>query len=316
MLGRDGDVLQRVRLQALPFTLGRAYDNDLIVDDAYVAAHHARIERTDDGMAALVDLGSANGTLDIDRGERVARTAVRDDQNLRIGHTRLRLRSTAHAVAPERIDRGARLIERYWFSVFALLALMAYALLDANIQRNSPADTHELLINPVTWVVAAYVWATLWALACRLFSGHARFIAHVAVGTLGILGLILLRDFIDIAAFSFDAPALARHAFVLLVAAGGALVFAHLLLIRPLRPRRLALVCGTLTVTAVALIAVSNYQTQGRTGRGMFMSTISFPQLLLRQPVTMDAFIERGSELKREVDAAAAVARPAKDGAN
>lgn len=305
-------MLQRIRLPALPFSLGRAYDNDLIVDDAFVAAHHCRIEPGNDGVPMVVDLGSTNGTLDIDRGERIGRAAVRDDQLLRIGHTRLRLRSKSHAVAPQRVDRGARLIERYWFSVAALLTLMAYALLDAHIQRGSPSETHELLVNPVTWCVAAYAWATIWALACRLFSGHARFIAHVALGTLGILGLIVLRDFIDLAAFSLDAPALARHAFIPLVAAGGALVFAHLLLIRPLRPRRLALLCGTLTTTAIALIAASNYQTQGRTGRGMFMSTISYPQLLLREPVTMDAFLQRGAELKHEVDAAAAVARPAK----
>jgi hypothetical protein len=306
VLGRDGEVVSRVRLARLPFTLGRAYDSDLIVDDPYVAPHHLRIEAGDDGTPVVADLGSANGTLDLGSGGRLARTALRDDQHLRIGHTRVRLRTAAHPVPPERVDRGARLIERYWFSVAALLALMGYALLDAHIQRNTPRDTHELLVNPVAWAVSAYLWATLWALACRLFSGRARFVAHVAVGTLGILALILLRDALDLAAFALDLPALARHAFVVLTAAGAALVFAHLLLIRPLRPRRMALACGTLAATAIALMAASNWQTQGRTGRGTFMSTLSYPQLLVRPPMTLDAFLERSGELRHEVDAAAA----------
>jgi pSer/pThr/pTyr-binding forkhead associated (FHA) protein len=43
-LARNGDVLQRSRVAALPIRLGRGYDNDFIIDDDYVAASHARIE--------------------------------------------------------------------------------------------------------------------------------------------------------------------------------------------------------------------------------------------------------------------------------
>lgn len=302
--------MQRARVRSLPFAIGRAYDNDLIVDDPFVAPHHLRIEAGPDGAPEVIDLGSANGTLDLARNERFTRGAAHDDRTLRAGHTRLRLRSTAYPVPPERIDRGARLVERYWFAIAALVALMGYALLDAHIRRTNPDDTLELMMSPVSWVVTAFAWGTAWALACRLFSGNARFVAHVALGALGILALLVLADAIDIVAFALDLPTLASHAFVPLLAAGGALVFAHTLLIRPLRPRRIAVVCGTLAATAAALVAAANFQMHGRTGRGMFMTTISYPQLLLRTPVTVDAFLERSTELRHEVDAAAALQRP------
>src|SRR5207249_5510661 len=42
-------------------SIGRAEDNDVVLDDSRVSRHHARIERTDGGIR-VSDLGSANGT--------------------------------------------------------------------------------------------------------------------------------------------------------------------------------------------------------------------------------------------------------------
>jgi hypothetical protein len=44
-----------------PTTLGRATENDVVLSDAWVSLHHARIERRDEEWW-LADLGSQNGT--------------------------------------------------------------------------------------------------------------------------------------------------------------------------------------------------------------------------------------------------------------
>ena len=44
-----------------PITLGRGADNTIVLEDAEVSRHHARIEWTN-SQPYLVDLGSANGT--------------------------------------------------------------------------------------------------------------------------------------------------------------------------------------------------------------------------------------------------------------
>lgn len=43
------------------FAIGRAADNDAILDDPHVSRHHARIDRRD-GVYYVIDLGSATGT--------------------------------------------------------------------------------------------------------------------------------------------------------------------------------------------------------------------------------------------------------------
>lgn len=44
-------------------TIGKAIDNDFIVDDAHVSRHHARLIRQQDGCLLLEDAGSTNGTF-------------------------------------------------------------------------------------------------------------------------------------------------------------------------------------------------------------------------------------------------------------
>src|SRR3954454_16312298 len=101
-LARNGDVLQRRRVEALPIRLGRGYDNDFILDDDYAAASHARIEMDAEGRLLLRDLGSKNGLNH--RGRRVPEVVLLGDTVVRIGHTSLRVRAAGFPVAPELPD--------------------------------------------------------------------------------------------------------------------------------------------------------------------------------------------------------------------
>ena len=58
---RDGRAGRTVDVHAWPLTLGRALSNHVILDDAYVAARHARIEPGSDGRLLLTVLDTANG---------------------------------------------------------------------------------------------------------------------------------------------------------------------------------------------------------------------------------------------------------------
>src|SRR5688572_33466251 len=62
VLDRAGAVSARHRCNELPVSLGRAYDNDVILDDPFVAALHVRIERRADGVVIARDMDTRNGT--------------------------------------------------------------------------------------------------------------------------------------------------------------------------------------------------------------------------------------------------------------
>ena len=60
VVARDGSE-QTVEVDGAPLTLGRATDNGLVVADARVSRHHARLQARR-GTLVFTDLGSTNGS--------------------------------------------------------------------------------------------------------------------------------------------------------------------------------------------------------------------------------------------------------------
>jgi len=50
ILSRHRDITARVRTASPEVRIGRGYDNDVIVDDPYVAARHLRVFRDEAGQ--------------------------------------------------------------------------------------------------------------------------------------------------------------------------------------------------------------------------------------------------------------------------
>jgi ABC-type multidrug transport system ATPase subunit len=69
--------------------IGRAPDNDLVVDDLLVSRYHAELRRTPDGQCEIADLGSHNGTYV--NGRRVSAHPLTDRDTVGVGHSTFRL---------------------------------------------------------------------------------------------------------------------------------------------------------------------------------------------------------------------------------
>src|SRR5262245_18542581 len=106
ILSRHREVAARFRVAGEEARIGRGYDNDVIVDDHYVAARHVRVFRDEAGRLVAEDAGSTNGMfLDGGNGRR-ERIALDGEHPIRIGHTYVRIRDTSYAVADERLAQA------------------------------------------------------------------------------------------------------------------------------------------------------------------------------------------------------------------
>ncbi len=97
-------MLGRVGLTGVELRIGRALDNDVVLDDPHCAAHHAVLRVDEQGQAQLHDLDTVN-RIYIDAGWRKPKHhvvyVVNDDSKIQLGSSTIRVRHTDWLLAPE-----------------------------------------------------------------------------------------------------------------------------------------------------------------------------------------------------------------------
>lgn len=210
-------------LGRLPLTLGRALSNDIIVDDPYVDAVHARILLDDAGAAVIMDGGTVNGIV-TERGVR-ASGAVRLDAGteLRIGRTVLRVRALDEALPPALVETrqpgeaatppaGGELPVhpetplagpirplRRWAAwtmrttagrlavTGAMLAALAVNSWWGNTEESSGMSVFTTVLGVAFLVL---LWASVWGAAARGADRRFHLAGHLAVASLAMLALL------------------------------------------------------------------------------------------------------------------------------
>jgi hypothetical protein len=84
----DEERTTALRIDALPAEIGRSMHCPVWLENATISAKHARLERRD-GVPYLVDLGSRNGIVRAQGGERLAEVALTSNVTLWLGEVRI-----------------------------------------------------------------------------------------------------------------------------------------------------------------------------------------------------------------------------------
>ncbi|UMR30306.1 FHA domain-containing protein [Massilia sp. MB5] len=302
LLARNGDVLHRHRVDSLPIRIGRGYDNDFILDDAHTAARHAIVEAAPGGGLLLRDLGSQNGV--IHQGRRHNELALDGNTVVRLGHTRLRIRSAAYPVAPEMTDTTMHAWEG---GAPALAGLALIALFTGVEEALSDVESFQAiryLLLIASSLGAGLVWSGVWALANRLFGGHARMGRHLFILGGGLIAAGAWRAVSSVLAYAWSAEFFTRYGNHMTLAIVCGMVYFHLTTIKPQHPRRMAAFCGSLLALGSGLLLMSNLQSTGRLSDELYMSVQLPPQVRHSKDHSVDDFMNSAAKLKSSADAA------------
>jgi pSer/pThr/pTyr-binding forkhead associated (FHA) protein len=217
------------RLGDFPLTVGRGLTNDLILDDPYVDARHARIALDARGDALIEDLGSVNGLVAND-ARLQGPVPVQPGAEIRVGHTTLRFRDPDEPVSPALVDevavvprlpeavsepspsrpRRARVsaaVSRWAATTWGRLLVAAVATSAVAIyswmgsaERSSAS---EAFFAALAFAFMIAVWAGIWGVASRVSVQRFHFIGHVAVASLVTLGGLVWTMAAEWASFFF-----------------------------------------------------------------------------------------------------------------
>jgi hypothetical protein len=302
ILSRQHEVLARHRVAALPATIGRAYDNDVVLDDPHVAAHHLRIARHEDGVLLAEDLGSRNG-LFVDRErERRDDVALESDTVLSIGATLLRVRTSAHAVAPETpIARRAPV----WPAAIACIAgVFALAVLGLWLGETAEPKAIRYFMPLLILTALVAVWTTGWSIVARVFTGHARFGLHLLIVAAGLLAYSAYDQIAEIGAFAISWTSLATSSYVVAWIVLGGICLAHLLAIhRTRKPLKIG-VAIVLAAAGIAMQTLKLDELRANYGQPVTLRRLEPPALRLVAPQRESAFFTDSAALRDRLDEA------------
>ena len=300
-LARNGEVLHRHRVASLPIRVGRAYDNDFIVDDDYAAAHHVEIDADPSGALVLRDLGSRNGV--VHAGRRVQQLAMQGDTVVRMGHTSLRVRAADYPVPPEMVDRTMHGWEGLLPGAAGVLLAAAVALLVAWLLDAQPFEWLYYVQAPAWGIGAALLWSSLWAFLNRLFGRHARLGRHLFIFGCGVAALVGVRLLAGVVAYAGSFESLTRYGSHAAVATIAGIVYFHLATIRPPLRRRLRLLCAGAALLGSGLVLIANQQRHGRAADELYMSVLLPPQVRGSADATVADYMGSVAAMRAGLDA-------------
>ena len=302
VLDRHGQVAARHATQTLPVRIGRAYDNDLIVEDPYLAPHHLVLERGPAGELELVDAGSRGGLFRAGARQRIARARVDPEARYRAGKTEFRIRSSAHRVPEELVDTRLARLRAPLTALMAVVTMAAVLYFYVWSGTFEKTDLTKLATEPVPTLLGVLAWAGAWALAGRLFSGGSRFAAHLTVGALAVTGAFVALDQSDYLAFALSMPGTRYVALAALWAILAWGLWRHLALALRNAGRGAAFAAVALASAGIALLALYEHvQHADDLNRMEFPIAIKVPAVRLVKGSETSVFFRAADQLKVEL---------------
>lgn len=179
----DEDQAQHVAFKKFPVTVGRGFDNDIIVNDPYVDAAHLQVDYDGD-TCRLTDLGSENG-FTINGQDRGRSATIRPGDKLQLGHTEIHLYTPGFGVPPA-IPQQKHAPLLAWlakpFTVWLCFILTLCITLGWGYLEIWSDEIGLTLAGVAAATLALLMlWSAVWSVAGRLARHRAHFKSHVGL---------------------------------------------------------------------------------------------------------------------------------------
>jgi hypothetical protein len=303
---RSGHVISRVPCRPGVLRVGRALDNDVVIDDPFIAATHLQIDIDVQGSVCVTDAGSVNGLFDgVGRNaRRVPRLTLAIDTPVKFGHSTLRLRDVRGAVEPERPESGTQLGGPLFGARVATLLVVAIALwslVEAWFTNFAVLKPAQLLLATSGILTSFFVWVGAWALVTRVFTGHARFAAHAAVAGWAVLAWTALQIILHAAGFSFSTGLFATLQPVLGALLAMWALLRHLRLAQVRWPRLNMPLAGVLSALSLAVIAFNNWDAE-RSLLPLGTPPFADPAFKAVRSIPAASFVQEARQLREKLE--------------
>ncbi|MFP3947914.1 MAG: FHA domain-containing protein [Longimicrobiales bacterium] len=193
VLDGAGVLTARMPVEGDQITVGRSYENDVVVEDEFADARHAVVRLLGEGRLEVEDLGSKNGTR-VGGGElRRSSAEVRFGTPIEVGMSTITVHAPDDATSEAKSlpGRAQRLVDYSRLPAWTLAGLVVTYITVSTWWSSFEATTGAELVAIFLGIgLLILAWAGAWSLGSRLFSGHARFREHL--GFISSVALVVM----------------------------------------------------------------------------------------------------------------------------
>ena len=186
-VNRLGHVTGRHIFDEFPVSVGRGYQNDLIIDDPYVSVEHVIIDETEDGWL-VEDKESENGIKFRLHSTQSQINYLKSGDEIILGRTRLRLLSPWHPVAKTHLlptrTTVSKILARPVVAITTVLCAVILLLIEAQLSIPLKTGFEKLLASTFPTFIFALVWAGIWTFVGRVITHRASFLPHFVAAIL------------------------------------------------------------------------------------------------------------------------------------
>jgi hypothetical protein len=302
VLSHHGDVAARVPVERDEATIGRAFDNDVVVDDPHVAPHHLRIHRAEDGELVAEDLGTLNGLFPEHGAHGVKTLSLAKEPGFRIGRTTLRVRDARHPVAPERLLTPPRAHAK-WAGLEALVLLLMLAVVQW-LNLTTQPNANALLLPLLGFITILALWTIVWSVLSRIFFGQAQFALMLRIAVTACIALVIWDQVTEYASFSLAWRDAVEFSGLGAWALLGAACYGHLHAIGPRHMRAAMGLVIALVVAGSALQYFGRSETRRVMGQRASLGDLKPPAFRALPLASADDFFVKADAAKARVDKA------------
>ena len=300
VLDRNGATVNCVSVTQWPVIVGRGLSTQVVIDDVHIAPEHLRISALDNGFVVVQVMDTING---VRRGNgALMRKGMQFDwsgaDDLGLGRWRLRLRLAGAPLAPEE-PLPFFPWKMVMLTVALVLGLLGETLLELWFGNTGNEKFAQSALPAVTMLVGGVaLWAGVWALATKLFTGHQQFLRHVRI----VCGVLLLNAVVSVLAyvfaFMFSWESLSRFNGLLTPPVLGTGIFLHLMVIAPQRRRSLMALVASVVLVGMLVMVGNTWQKTGRLTNELYLSALFPPNWRMATAMPVERLISESKSIE------------------
>ncbi|MBF8269560.1 MAG: FHA protein [Gammaproteobacteria bacterium] len=303
LISRTKRVIERHRYTGASITIGRAYDNDLIISDPHLSQHHAVLTDLGEDGWCLQDLNSKNGIFTRKHQRIQTRASVKSGDEIILGKTTLRIYDRFHevpaALSMNPVEKIFQPLSRSGNAMLFILMAMAVLAMNSYLELYMDDEVRHIFADTMGLLLLGIGWALLWALIGRVMRHDARFLVQLVISVTYLLCAIFFENCLDVISFNNSSDTAA----FIIGGIGHFLLFSTLLWLNlyiaiSQTDRRRLLMANGISFSIVSLVLILYFINVSEfSGQPNYVHYLKPPALQWFSPVARATFLQQADDI-------------------